>query len=92
MLSRNIPNRLLILEQVNLCSTFQSTIFFKYLRKNIRVSSSLDPNQAQHFVGTGLGPNSLQKGINRIQKVPLGELVKDFHCYLDKLLYIVENR
>ena len=28
---------------------------------NIRVSNSLDPDQAQHFVGPYLGPNCLQR-------------------------------
>ena len=28
---------------------------------SIRVSNSWDPDQAQHFVGPDLGPNSLQK-------------------------------
>ena len=27
----------------------------------MRVSNSLDPDQAPHFVGPGLGPNCLQK-------------------------------
>ena len=39
-------------------------IFFKStFSKNsfITVSNSLDPNQAQHFVGPDLGPNCLQR-------------------------------
>ena len=32
-----------------------------YLRNSIRVSNSLDPDQAQHFVGPDLGPNCLQR-------------------------------
>ena len=42
-------------------------IFFKIkfltnsFRNNIRVSNSLDPDQARHFVGPDLGPNILHK-------------------------------
>ena len=37
-------------------------IFFKIsFRNTLRVSNSLDPDQARHFVGTGLDPNCLQK-------------------------------
>ena len=32
----------------------------KSLRNTIRVSNSLDPDQARHFVGPGLGPSCLQ--------------------------------
>ena len=35
--------------------------FFKSFRNTIRVSKSLDPDQAWHFVGPDLGPNCLQK-------------------------------
>ena len=34
-------------------------IFKKSLRNAIRVSNSLDPDQARHFVGPDLGPNCL---------------------------------
>ena len=37
-------------------STFQKNSF----KKTIRVSNSLDPDQARHFVGPGLGPSCLQ--------------------------------
>ena len=42
-----------------------SADFFKTFSKNnfrntIRVSNSLDPDQARHFVGPNLGPNCLQ--------------------------------
>ena len=36
---------------------FECWIFFN----NIRVSNSLDPDQARHFVGPDLGPNCLQR-------------------------------
>ena len=38
-------------------------LFFSDLpfRNTIRVSNSLDPDQARHFVGPDLGPNCLQK-------------------------------
>ena len=38
-------------------STFSKNSF----RNTIRVSNSLDPDQARHFVGPDLGPNCLQK-------------------------------
>ena len=37
-------------------STFSKNSFWN----TIRVSNSLDPDQARHFVGPGLGPNCLQ--------------------------------
>ena len=37
--------------------TLQMLNFFN----TIRVSKSLDPDQAQHFVGPDLGPNCLQR-------------------------------
>ena len=33
----------------------------KSFRNAIKVSGSLDPDQARHFVGPGLGPNRLQR-------------------------------
>ena len=33
----------------------------KSFRNTIRVSNNLDPDQARHFVGPGLGPNFLQR-------------------------------
>ena len=41
---------------------FLKPTFSKNSFKNtIRVSNSLDPDQARHFVGPDLGPNSLQR-------------------------------
>ena len=41
---------------------FSKSAFSKNsLRNTIRVSNSLDPDQAQHFVSTYLGPNCLQR-------------------------------
>ena len=37
----------------------------------IRVSNSLDPDQARRFDRPDLGPNCLQKVISRLQKMPL---------------------
>ena len=37
----------------------KSTFSKKKIRITIRVSNSLDPDQARHFVGPDLGPNSL---------------------------------
>ena len=39
-------------------------IFFSkstFPKNSFRVSNSLDPDQAEHFVGPDLGPNSLQR-------------------------------
>ena len=33
----------------------------KYVKNTIRVSNSLDPDQARRFVGPDLGPNCLQR-------------------------------
>ena len=40
---------------------FQSRLFRKKIRNTIRVSNSLDPDQARRFVGPDLGPNCLQR-------------------------------
>ena len=41
---------------------FQNQLFQKNsFRNTIRVSNSLDPDQARHIVGPDLGPNCLQK-------------------------------
>ena len=40
---------------------FRLTFSKKSFRNTIRVSSCLDPDQAQHFVGPDLGPNCLQR-------------------------------
>ena len=37
------------------------TFFKKSFRNTIRVSNSLDPDQARHFVGPDLGTNCLQR-------------------------------
>ena len=37
----------------------KSTLMKNSFRNTIRVSSSLDPDQARHFVGPDLGPNCL---------------------------------
>ena len=39
----------------------KSTFSKNYFRNTIRVSNSLDPDQARHFVGSDLSPNCLQK-------------------------------
>ena len=36
-------------------------VIFNSLDATIRMSNSLDPDQAQHFVGPDLGPNFLQR-------------------------------
>ena len=41
---------------------FQNQLFLKNsFRNTIRVSNSLEPDQARHFVGPDLGPNCLQR-------------------------------
>ena len=41
---------------------FSKLTFSKnYFRNTIRVSNSLNPDQARHFVGPDLGPNCLQR-------------------------------
>ena len=42
---------------------FSRSIFFlkNSFRNTIRVSNSLDPGQASHFVTSGLGPNCLER-------------------------------
>ena len=35
--------------------------FSNFFRNIIKVTNILDPDQAQHFVGPGLGPNCLQR-------------------------------
>ena len=40
---------------------FKINFFINSLRNTIRVSNSLDPDQARHFVGPDLGPNCLQR-------------------------------
>ena len=39
----------------------KSTFLENSFRNTIRVSNSLDPDQARHFVGPDLGPNCLQR-------------------------------
>ena len=39
----------------------KSTFLKNSFRNTIRVSNSLDPDQARHLVGPDLGPNCLQK-------------------------------
>ena len=40
---------------------FKLTFSKKTFRNTIRVSNSLDPDQARHFVRPDLGPNCLQR-------------------------------
>ena len=44
-----------------LSADFSQNLFFNSFRITIRVSNSLDPDQAQHFVEPDLGPNCLQR-------------------------------
>ena len=40
---------------------FQNPFFSKFYRTTMRMSNSLDTDQARHYVGPNLGPNCLQK-------------------------------
>ena len=42
-------------------SISKSTFSKNYFRNIIRVSNSLDPDQARHFVGPDLSPNCMQR-------------------------------
>ena len=44
-----------------LLTFFQIDFFSNKIENTIRVSNSLDPDQARHFVGPDLGPNCLQR-------------------------------
>ena len=54
---------LVICHDFLLSAEFIQTPLFQKISpwSTIRVSKSLDPDQARHFVGPDLGPNSLQK-------------------------------
>ena len=41
-------------------SSFKNNFYSYSFRKTIRVSNSLDPDQARHIVGPELGPNCLK--------------------------------
>ena len=40
---------------------FQNIFSNRYFKNTFRVSNSLDPDQARHFVGPDLGPNGFAK-------------------------------
>ena len=69
-----------------------SADFFKKnsFRNTIRVSNSLDPDQAQHCVGLDLGLNYLQRlsaDDTGIQRVKVGVVFKNVNCKsLEQLL------
>ena len=49
--------------------------------ETIRVSNSLDPDQARHFVGPELGPNCLQRissDDTSLQRVKIEAFIKPF--------------
>ena len=64
----------------NFSCILSSDIFYKIIfsnnscRNNIIVSNSLDPDQAQQFIGPDLGPNCLQRlsADTSMQKVKVG--------------------
>ena len=50
---------------------FKINFFKKSFKNTIRVSNSLDPDQARHVVRPDLGPKLFAKVISRRQKLPL---------------------
>ena len=69
-------------------STF-SKIFF---RITIRVSNSLDPDQARHIVGPDLGPNCLQRlSVDDTSRQRIKGEIKRKHHYLAAYLGQVEH-
>ena len=56
-----------------------STFLKNSFRNTVRVSNSLDPDQARLFVGHGLGPYCLYG----YQQMALIMLSADIHCSLD---------
>ena len=63
------------------CGFFLKICFFKKKKKSfrntIRVSNSLDPDHARHFVGHDLGPNYLQSYQQTTKVATSRENVKD---------------
>ena len=57
----DIPERNLMHFLSSTVFFFQNPFFQKNFRTTMRMSNSLDPDQARHFVGPNLGPNCLQK-------------------------------
>ena len=55
------PYHWVILHAFVVCGFFPTSTYLQNpFRNTIRVSNSLDPDQARHFVGPDLGPNCLQ--------------------------------
>ena len=53
-----------------------------FFRNVIRVSNSLDPDQAQHFVGPDLGPNCLQRlSTDDTCRVKFGVVLGKVNCF-----------
>ena len=62
----------------------KSTFLDYFFRNNIRVSSSLDPDQAQRFVTLDQGPNCLQRLLALIQQTkPVGKELDPFIAISD---------
>ena len=57
-----LPHCIILHAFLSSAEFFKINLFLKnYFRNTIRVSNSLDPDQARHIVGPGLGPNCLQR-------------------------------
>ena len=57
---------------------FKSFFFFKKIFLKYKVSNSLDPDQARHFVGPDVGPNCLQRCADDKSSNAGKELIGDF--------------
>ena len=68
------------------CMLFCCLLFYsKYSSRNrIRVSKSLDPDQARHFVGPDLGPNCLQRlsADTKSSLLSIEVIIDAANCYL----------
>ena len=77
---------------LSVISFLKLTFAKKSFRNTIRVSNSLDPNQAQRFFGPDLNPNCLQR-LSTIKAATSGERVKSCQIliYLSFLFETVQN-
>ena len=64
---------------------FQHSFFFsKYsFKNNIRLSNSLDPDQAQRSVRTDLGPNGVQRSSADV-KIPLAKISQSATLHVNR--------
>ena len=68
---------------------FKIIFFEKYFRNTIRVSNSLDPDQARRSVGPDLGPNCLKRlSADDTRRQRVNESVADNQCQEDKVVLV----